>query len=265
MSRPERPIAADWLALRRTADAGARDRAARLVTAWSSSAIASGEPITVFDVGAGTGANRAYLAPRLAGPVRWVLLDHDADLLAAPGNRGARRVVGGIGDLDRLVAAASGARLVTCSALLDLLTTAELDELATVLARHRVPGLFSLSVDGSLGLEPPHPDDADIGAAFNAHQSRDGRPGPRAAAHLAATCESLGLTVRRADSPWLLDAGSAGLVRRLLTDRAEAAVEWSPRLGPAAGRWLASRLVSLDAANLTVRVGHVEVLVTPPG
>lgn len=264
MTRPERPIAADWLALRRPADVAARDRAGWLVTDWSSRAIASGGPVTVFDVGAGTGANRAYLAPRLAGPARWVLLDHDAGLLAAPGNRGARRVVGGIGELDRLVATASGARLVTCSALLDLLSAAELDELAAVLARHRVPGLFSLSVDGSLRLEPPHPHDDAIAAAFNAHQSRDGRPGPRAAAHLAAGCEALGLTVRRADSPWLLDAGSTPLLRRLLTDRAAAAVEWRPRLGPAAEGWLVSRLTSLDEGTLTVRVGHVELLVMPP-
>lgn len=265
MTRPERPVAAEWLALRRAADAAARDRAARLVTEWSSSAAGSGEPVTVFDVGAGTGANRAYLAPRLSFPARWVLLDHDAELLAAPGNRGARCVVGGIGELDRLVAAASGARLVTCSALLDLLTTAELDELAGVLARHRVAGLFSLSVDGSLRIDPQHPDDDAIAAAFNAHQSRDGRPGPRAAAHLAASCASLGLTVRRADSPWLLDAGSAPLVRRLLTERVGAAVEWRPQLGPAAEDWLTTRLTSLDDAALAVRVGHVELLVTPPG
>ncbi len=38
--------------------------------------------MVVVDVGAGTGANRAYLAPRLAVPSRWVLLDRDRQLLA---------------------------------------------------------------------------------------------------------------------------------------------------------------------------------------
>ena len=60
--RPERPIAADWLALRRAADSAARDRAGGLVRRLNDHL---GGTVTVFDIGAGTGANRAYLAPRL--------------------------------------------------------------------------------------------------------------------------------------------------------------------------------------------------------
>jgi len=260
MTRPERPIAADWLALRRAADTAARDRALWLIDEWTVSAAG---PLTVFDIGAGTGANRAYLEPRLGVASRWVLLDHDAQLLNSPDHGSADRVLGGIGDLDRLVAAASGERLVTCSALLDLLLTDDLDELAAVLARHRIPGLFCLTVDGSLRLDPAHPDDHVVTAAFNDHQSREQRPGPAAAAYLIARCERLGLAVRQAATPWLLGSDSAPLVRRLLAERAEAAVEQRAELAGVVAQWLADRQHCLDDAALKVEVGHVDLWVTP--
>jgi len=259
VTRPERPIAADWLAVRRAADTVARDGASGLLRELTRRTSGT---LTVFDVGAGTGANQAYLAPRLGVGSRWVLLDHDADLLNAPGNGAAERVLGGIGELDRMVSATSGERLITCSALLDLLTTADLDELAAVLARHRVSGLFCLTVDGSVRFEPSHRFDDAVADAFNAHQSRDGRPGPAAAAYLTARCEELGLAVRQASTPWLLDADSAPLVGRLLAERADAAVEWRPELARSARLWLADRQRSLDQGVLTVRVGHVDLLVT---
>ena len=262
MTGPERPIAADWLALRVAADSVARDRAAGLVDGWVAATHAA-EP-TIVDIGAGTGANRAYLAPRLGRPAHWVLLDHDAGLLAAPGHGQAQRVVGGIDALNGLISACR-ADLVTCSALLDLLTAAELDALVDVLARHRTPALFSLTVDGSSRIDPPHPDDAMLAAAFNEHQARDGRPGGAAAAYLAAACESAGLSVRRAETPWLLDAGSAPLIRRFLTERAAAAVEARPELSGTAAGWLAARLDRLDAGSLRVRIGHLDLLIGGSG
>lgn len=261
MTRPERPIAADWLALRRTADTVARDGAPELVAAWVAAAD-GGDPLIIVDVGAGTGANRAYLERRLPRPGRWVLLDHDAELLAASAGENVERVVGGLGELGDLIRSCD-ARLVTCSALLDLLTTAELDELAEVLVAHGVPALFSLTVDGTLQLDPPHPADSALIAAFNEHQARDGRPGSGAAGYLADRCEHLGLRVRKADTPWLLDAGAAPLIRRLLTERAQAAVEARSELANPAADWLRARLRLLDEGALRVRVGHVDLLITP--
>lgn len=261
MTRPARPIAADWLALRRSADTAARDRVPGLVPDWFAAA-ATHDPPIIMDIGAGTGANRAYLTPRLPTAARWVSLDHDAELLAGSDRENAECVVGGISELSHLIGA-HDVRLLTCSALLDLLTIAELDELTDVLVAHRIPALFSLTVDGTVEIEPPHPGDSALMAAFNEHQARDGRPGGAAARYLADRCEQQGLRVRMADTPWLLNDVATPLIRRLLTERAQAAVEARPELANAAAEWLAERLGSLDEGWLRVRVGHVDLLITP--
>ena len=90
-SAPDRPVAGDWLALREPADAAAREDSlpliARIVRHWeqlppaAAPGAADTEPVVVVDLGAGTGANRAWLARHLPGPQRWILLDHDRELL----------------------------------------------------------------------------------------------------------------------------------------------------------------------------------------
>ncbi len=87
-SAPDRPVAGDWLALREPADAAAREDSlpliARLVRHWEElggPGSSGAEPVVVVDLGAGTGANRAWLARHLPGPQRWILLDHDRELL----------------------------------------------------------------------------------------------------------------------------------------------------------------------------------------
>src|SRR4029077_15736547 len=78
-----------------------------------------------------------------------------------------------LGDVTELTAAGlAGTDLVTCSALLDLLTAAEVDRLAGVCAESRTPALFTLSVAGQVTLDPALPEDAAIEAAFNEHQRR---------------------------------------------------------------------------------------------
>lgn len=258
MIDPDRRIAADWLALRRAADAEARrpakgfvDRLARLA------------PASAVDVGAGTGANHDYLAQRLPDAL-WVLLDHDTDLLATS-DTFVTRVVGGVESLASIVAVARPPILVTCSALLDLLTTDELDLLAEALARPGVVGLFALTVDGTFVADPPHPADEALSAAFNAHQRRAGRPGPDAAAHLARACRERGLAVQSVATPWALGASHRPLLDRLLRERAAAASEQHPGQAAAFARWLTARERQLAAGTLRVRVGHTDLLVLPSG
>lgn len=75
---------ADWLDLREAADHAARSRAgieqSLLPLPWR----------RILDLGAGTGSNCRYLAPRLGGDQRWWLLDADPQLLAAAAERFAR-------------------------------------------------------------------------------------------------------------------------------------------------------------------------------
>ena len=73
-------FSSDWLALREPADGAARSPAlVASVAAFASAA----KSLTVLDLGAGTGSTLRALAPHLPTAQRWVLIDHDASLVAA--------------------------------------------------------------------------------------------------------------------------------------------------------------------------------------
>src|SRR5919199_543586 len=119
-----------------------------------------------------------WLAPLLPGPQHWVLHDRDEDLLHIARATVPRAVRGGPvtvearpGDATWLTAAElAGASLVTASALLDLLTLDEVRRLARACATSACPALLTLTVAGRVDLEPAHPLDHLVGAAFDAHQ-----------------------------------------------------------------------------------------------
>lgn len=244
----------DWLALRREADRTARQRSLHLVGACARHLDGAG---TVIDVGSGTGANHQYLAPRLPG-AHWILLDHDGDLLEHITATDVERVVGGVDRLGDLVTSAEPPVLVTCSALLDLLSTDDLDMVAHVLADTGAVGLFALSVDGHTHFDPPLPDDAFVADAFNAHQRRRGRPGPDAVQHLSERARRLGLTVESVATPWEL--ADSALTRRLITERAQAALDERPDHAERIDAWLQQRLQRTDE----VVIGHVDLLLRAP-
>ncbi|MBK7721918.1 MAG: SAM-dependent methyltransferase [Austwickia sp.] len=282
-ARPERPIEADWLALRRPLDTAAREPARALIEqlgAWVVANRSPGVPVQVFDVGAGTGANQAYLAPRLPFPSQWTLLDHDPELLSHPGQGPGTRVVAGITDLAGLLdAPASGpagaaraagdpARVVTCSALLDLLTVAELDALADTLATRAVPALFALTVTSQVQWTPADPGDALACEAFTAHQERRGRPGPAAADYLRRACTERELEVHGVPTPWHIDTSDPVMVPfvlRWLDDYAAAAIEQQPDAAATITPWLQRRRRQVDQHDLRVAVGHEDLLILPAG
>ncbi|MCB1254191.1 MAG: hypothetical protein KDB39_13330 [Austwickia sp.] len=283
---PDRPIAADWLALRRALDERARAAADGLLTQVAEALTgppggldASGgtlapAPVRVVDVGAGTGANRAYLEPRLPFPTEWTLLDHDPALLAAPDNDGTRRVLGGVEQLAQVLAglaadAPAQPRWVTCSALLDLLTAAQLDQFVEAVAAARVPALCALTVTGVVAIDPADPDDELVRTAFDAHQARSERCGPGAAAYAARAANAAGLVVRQVSTPWRVgaDPTSAGdpttagaptsesdpttraFLHRYLSDRAAAAAEHLDRAGGGTSDEATSDEANPGAAN----------------
>ncbi|WTJ89575.1 class I SAM-dependent methyltransferase [Streptomyces sp. NBC_01537] len=231
MSTTEAPrYAPEWLELREGADAAAR--AAELVEPLrrrlADPARPIGQAIVIRDLGCGSGSMGRWLAPRLDGPQHWVLHDHDPDLLDLAAERMPTTAADGSlvtvetvrGDVTGLTAEdLAGTSLVTASALLDLFTRDEVDALAAACARAGCPALLALSVMGRVELEPADPLDAEIAAAFNAHQRREdhGRRllGPDA---VTAACEAFDqrdTTVRVHNSPWQL-----GSVRPILAGSA---------------------------------------------
>src|SRR5262245_42843692 len=148
----------------------------------------------------------------------WRLVDHDPDLLAraAPVVDGwAQGVVATVDDLPALLAE-EPADVVTCQALIDVLTQSEVDAMLTPAARSRAAVLLSLSVTGEVGLSPSHEDDEMVATAFNAHQRRGGRLGPDGGAYAAHGLRRQGYTVTVAATPWRLVAADTDLLRAWL-------------------------------------------------
>jgi trans-aconitate methyltransferase len=266
---PERPIEADWLALREPADGRARDAAVPALLPPLLAALkrrTGGRAPRVVDLGAGTGANLRWLATHLPDPDEqsWTLVDHDPSLLAL-GPVQASSLRADVTDLSRVLSDIGDVDLVTAAALLDLLDGTQIAAIVEAVVDVAVPALFSLSVDGLVTLDPRDPDDRMVGEAFDAHQRRAGLLGPDAAAYAAALFRERGARVLEVPTPWLLDpaAGDAGLVASWLEGRAAAAAEERPDLEAATAAWLDRRCAGLRDGFPRVVVGHVDLLVLP--
>jgi hypothetical protein len=265
-----------WLAAREPADHAAR--AVELAAELAGVLRRAGAELVVHDLGSGTGSLARWLAPRLPGPQRWVLHDRDPRLLELAARRTAELTDadGGpvsvrteTGDLTALRAEdLAGAAAVTASALLDLLTAAEVDALAAACAGADCPVLWTLSVTGGARIDPSDPLDEAVTAAFDAHQRRPGPGGPLlgpgAAEVTAAALGRHGMTVRVAETPWRLDASAhADLLAEWLRGRAAAAVEQEPGLAGDTARWLADRLAAVAAGRLAAEIPHRDLLAVP--
>ena len=246
----------DWLALREPADAAARDTglADRLRERLT-------PPLVVRDLGCGTGSMGRWLAPRLRGPQHWVLMDRDPALLTYAGTHlpDGVTVQTREGDVTGLTGAdLAGTGLVTCSALLDLLTTGEIGDLVTACAAGGTAALFTLSVTGRVALDPADPLDGEIADAFNEHQRRvtGGRVllGPDAAGVAADAFAAAGAVVDVRPSPWRLGPDNAALAGQWLRGWLSAAAEQRPDLR--LDDYLRWRLADGFAAS----VGHEDVL-----
>ncbi|MBO9515226.1 MAG: class I SAM-dependent methyltransferase [Variovorax sp.] len=290
---------ADWLALREPFDRAARAAGmASFDLRRVGAALRRGQArLGVLDLACGTGANLRELAPRLGGPQHWVMVDHDPHLLAALPHAMADwasacalamhaggehlRITGPDWsadvetrclDLAALPDAAlfDGPRLVTASALLDLVSAPWIDAWA---GRARACGaalLFGLTVDGGVDWQPPLEDDESVQRLFAAHQGRDKGFGPAlgggAAHHAATRLAALGYEVVRCPSDWRID-GRAGphavdLLRALIEGTAAAAIQQAPAQTARVQAWAARRLER--AGETRLRVGHCELLATLP-
>jgi hypothetical protein len=260
-------VSSDWLRLREPADAEARsgelaDRLARC--------LARAGALVIHDLGGGSGAMGRWLAPRLPGPQHWVVHDRDADLLELAATEAPGPAADGVpvtvecrrSDVTRLTPGElADASLVTSSALLDLLTADELARMLVACAGR--PLLLTLTVVGRVTLTPEEPLDAPIGAAFNAHQRRDGRLGPDAVPVTALELGGAGAEVIVRPSHWRLDAAHADLAAEWLDGWVAAACEQEPGLAAEAPAYRDRRLEQAAAGELAVAVDHADMLVLP--
>jgi hypothetical protein len=262
-------VSADWLDLREAADAAAR--APELVEPVRRCLV--GSPVTVHDLGAGTGSMGRWLAPRLPGAQHWVLHDRDPDLLKRAAATMARTSVDGApvtvelreGDVTRLRPGdLAGASLVTASALLDMLTAEEIDRIVAACAAAGCPVLLTISVVGRVELTPADPLDAPIAEAFNAHQRRTfgGRRllGPDAVHAAAEALRRYGASVRLRPSPWRLGPDQAELAGEWLRGWLDAACEQRPELAGPVRSYTTRRLAAARAGRLHIVVHHSDLL-----
>jgi hypothetical protein len=274
---------ATWLTLREPYDHTARS--AGLADRF---ATAVGKAPHLLDLGCGAGSNLRYLAPRIAGPHRWLCLDHDPALLGAArtamsdwgATRGWRRRGGNglilarpegeiaarfaLGDLARDgLPERAGAAGLTGSALLDLTSAAWLTALADRCQGR--PVLMALSFDGRLAFEPAAPEDRLIRERFVAHQRTDKgfgpALGPDAALHLAELLAARGLEVVLEPADWRLGPQDQALLAATLAGIVSAACEMAH--DPDLERWARLRQRQLAAGDLRLTVGHLDLLALP--
>lgn len=256
-----------WLALREGADSAARSAA---LTHAVIDRLSAFSPVRVLDLGAGTGSNLRYLAPRLAVPQQWLLVDHDATLL----QEAKARSIGRPAPIDWRVDTQPldlitvdhpvifvDRHLVTASALLDLVSGQWLDELAERCHAVRATVLFTLNYNGQSRCTPAEPEDEEIRALMNRHQKSDKglggvAAGPAAVDAAERAFTARGYLVRREASDWVLSPEQDELQRQLIRGWAHAAVEIAPNRQRAIDDWLARRLAHVQTRRSRVVVGH---------
>jgi hypothetical protein len=283
-----------WLRLREPADFAARSAT---LTRGVAEAVPRDTPVSLLDLGTGTGSNIRYLANHLPGAQRWLALDRDATLLAelpermsswsaergyeARTERGRCLVRGrhldchietrqyDLGTLDdyRIFA---GRHLVTASALLDLVSESWLLALATHCRAAGAVVLFAITYNGRFTCAPAEDEDDMVRELMNRHQKTDkGLGGPAAGPGAAACAEQffmgVGYTVLREPSDWTLGPAENDVQRLLIEGWAQAATEMSPERAAIIERWRARRLAHVAADRSGIVVGHDDLAAWPPG
>lgn len=247
-----------WLDLREAADHPARDGS--LKRQVIDHLASTGEKPLVVDLGAGTGSTfRAFLPEALHW--HWQLVDNDVRLLAEARSRHAQSAQIECVEVD-LGAPAEGlfsdARLVTASALFDLVSESFLARLVAQLAQANTSLYAALNYDGICRWDDHHPMDEEVVAAFNLHQRRDKgfgpALGPDATLVLRRLLEEQGFEVAVAPSPWRLDRAHAELQQQFISGMASAASETGLAGETDVSDWRRARLQQVESSDCVV--GH---------
>ena len=270
-----------WLDLREPADHRSRNvnlghLLAKHFDGW--------RPLTVVDLGCGTGSNLRATAPLLGPEQHWTLVDYEQALRDAAVERlqawadgsdwkddklvlfkAAKRITVELrradlaGDLD--AALGPNANLVTASALFDLVSADFIARFAAAIARRKAVFYTVLTYDGDQRWTPEHEADAALLDAFNAHQHGDKGFGPAAGPDapdaLSEAFTAAGYAVHEGDSAWRLGVGEEALIAELASGFANAARETGEVDAALIGAW----------SNVTrsgAMVGHADTLALPP-
>ena len=257
-------FAAEWLALRESADRQARNpEVLSAVAAWCCDRAA----VKIADLGSGTGANLRAFAPALDLDQAWTLYEQDAALLDAaesPGHARNLTLVKQNADLRKSAVLETLGRfdLVTASALLDLVSETWLDRLLDTLAP--TAALYiTLSVDGCITLTPEAESDALVRHLFNDHQAGDKGFGPALGAKAPSVlCEKLmrlGYQVKRGASPWRLGPEQGALQCAMIEGWVQAALEQQGAVTNELATWRDRRLEQSRSGKLAMTVGHQDI------
>ncbi len=272
-----------WLQLREPLDAASR-------AAGLCDFLPKDSPRAIIDLGAGTGANLRYAAPRLGGMQDWLLVEHDPVLLAALEGRmrewapqltrsgGAlslrnpqfecriRQVALDLASQLHQLPLSDGV-LLTASALLDLVSESWLRALAQSAAKAGATIWFALTYDGRAECSPEEPEDAEVRELCNLHQLKDKGFGPALGPAAAQTAERIfaaqGYHIRSAPSDWRIGTQSQALQQAIVQGWFEAASEIAPQRAEALNAWLAKRRAHIDAARSELRIGHADIIGRP--
>ena len=274
-------FSADWLALRELADHRSRNvklshALAKYFEGW--------RPVTVIDLGCGTGSNLRATAPLLGPEQFWTLVDYDPLLLDAARERlqawadgaaekdgalvlfkGAKRITVSFrrADLSKELDAVlePGANLVTASALFDLVSEDFLAKLVAGVSQRKAAFYTVLTYDGDQRWTPEHACDAAMLQAFHAHQATDKgfglSAGPNAPDVLSEGFAAAGYTVMEGDSAWRLEEQDAALIAELAKGFADAVAETGKVSPEELAQWRAQK-------HTGCIVGHADTLATPP-
>jgi SAM-dependent methyltransferase len=274
----------EWLELREPTDHYSINAGVRRALADH---VAGRGPISVVDLGCGTGSNLRGLAPFLGREQRWTLVDHDVRLLdtavtrlrgwahsAVDAGQGLSLVRGettisvsfreadlSSGDFIGII---EGNNLVTAAALFDLVSYPIIERLAEAVAATGQVFYAVLTYDGTAAWRPEHPADTAMRDAFNDHQRGDKgfgpAAGPAATDALASAFASHGYAVIRGKSPWVLGDSFAALRREIQLSWADAVRNTGLVPQSTVDEWLRHRL----AVDTVVTLGHEDLLALPP-
>ncbi len=206
-------------------------------------------------------------------PQRWTLVELDPALIAAGARRPAPAPAVAVAyrraDLARALeeVLAGPVHLVTCSALLDLVSADWLARLVRLLIARDLAFLAVLSYDGLVELEPPHPLDREVIGLVNRHQRTEKGFGPALGPEAVRYCTELlraaGEVSLVARSDWRAGPADAALQRALIMGWSEAARAIAPERTAAITSWQEERLRAIEAGLGRARVGHLDLLRLP--